>query len=611
MEKKQAVIAAVVMGVILSLVAIWQVAGPELAKLAGGKRDAATERPKRKSLHELITESDAAPSNASFTIDETSTTDTTSNTTPSMPTATKKPQTVAAVPASPPPAVPASAPPSGEEKPARDPAETNAINAAVVTKPESNAVAAMISQLVVAPAGNESSEEKSTTAAFATYAEIDALHAPVAWFEKAGDGDRVKYTGELRALLSKGLEDGPAGLDTARKRFDAAKKICADDPRLAYAFAIALWKHGQQKEALDHMQQASKQTKPRYYPALVALAWMHLSRNDQAKGLPALRDLLAELARPVEGWPGENALTHVATRLGRIVGFFRVSELPEPLATDYEKLDTEITSRLSESLREAYTQGRTAVAADMQLIRFHAARPAEELEKDAREALDLYQTEFAELSDSLQELQKEIDELDTGLEVAGKNQSTADRRARLVLSQYQKSVSAVRELSKPRTYRESMLVPVTRTDSSGRATTRYETRTISRPENSAERANRLAALEAEQTIRQNLQLQLTDAQKSAKDFKDENVDSKVEDRPTLQLKQAEAEVLKRRRADTEARIKLLRETPPTPAALTARAKQLATFVPFDPLREKQNLQATLSAKPKPATKPAADAKSSL
>ncbi len=140
--------------------------------------------------------------------------------------------------------------------------------------------------------------------------EITALVVPSTLMGKSKMIDRLTFSQNLRGLLMEGMTADSGTLADAKRHFEAAHHVLADDPRAPYAFGISLLAHNNSKEALEQFQAASQHAPAPFLPALQAIAWVHVLRRDYAGALPAVLDLAHKIEETKGPWPVDHDRRH-------------------------------------------------------------------------------------------------------------------------------------------------------------------------------------------------------------------------------------------------------------------------------------------------------------
>jgi hypothetical protein len=417
--------------------------------------------------------------------------------------------------------------------------------------------------------------------------DLTALVIPDGALTKLKAAERMKFSQELRGLLLEGMGNPLEGPATAKRHFDAARQVAPDEPRAAYAYGVALLSHSQPKEALDQFRAAVRESKSPYLPALHAIVWVHLLKNDYARALPAAHDLARQIEESRGEWPTNHDRSHSAEWLGRMMGFLTGPGKPtsdgqsvDQLAADFERLFTN-------DHKTAYEQGVKNVAARHRELETLASRPASEvlaeMKQKRQEILDASKAAEAEvkrLEEALRDIKKPHDKRVAELNRDLREGATNSKKAHHDIAEAEEQVD---ELSTPRQYPQ-----VT-------TTTRYRMRvpvTTMRNENAQEKKARETQLaSAEQKLSQAKSAldraiqQIADAKSQRGEADAEYRRAVADQRPTLTAARQKAQELAARAKDVE--------QPLTPEKLRSRVTALESYVPFDPVSEKNRLLATL------------------
>ena len=139
------------------------------------------------------------------------------------------------------------------------------------------------------PAPNEAAPPVKATANEAGAIPADLLQAaaqlvslgwqdfdyPAKWFAAETSKPRMLYNNHRNRLLNAIAHPRPSELSLAqlRKDYAGAREQFADDPRIDYAFGLALWHHGERSEALEVFQTAARLEQTPFLPAALAVGW--------------------------------------------------------------------------------------------------------------------------------------------------------------------------------------------------------------------------------------------------------------------------------------------------------------------------------------------------
>jgi hypothetical protein len=421
--------------------------------------------------------------------------------------------------------------------------------------------------------------------ALETDEDLTALVVPDGPLTKLKASERMKFSQELRGLLLEGMGNPLDGLATAKRHFDGARQAAPDEPRGAYAYGVALLSHNQPKEAIEQFRAAARQSPAPYLPALHAIVWAHVLKNDYARALPAVHDLARHIEESKGGWPTDHDRLHSAEWLGRMMGFLTGPGKPTSDGEAIDRLAADLQRVFTDERKNAYERGMKNAAARHSELKTLAARPVNEvlaeMKQKRQEIIDASKAADAEVK-RLEEAQRDIKkphdkrvaELNHDLREAATNSKKAHR-------EIADAEELVDELSVPRQY------PSTSTMS------RYRVRVPTmRNENAAEKKARETQLtSAQQKLTQGqsaldrAKQQMTDAKSQREQAEAEYRRAVADRRPALTAARQKAQELAARAKDVE--------QPLTAEKLKSRVTALESYVPFDPVSEKNRLLATL------------------
>src|SRR5579863_1240777 len=190
--------------------------------------------------------------------------------------------------------------------------------------------------------------------------DVSALVLPAELLGRVKKSNQLQFSQALRGLLMEGMAaDGAA---SSKRHFETATHNCPDDPRSAYAYGVALLVQKNPNEATTQFRAAARKAKLPFLPALQALPWVHLSKNDYKQGLPELIDLAGKIEEAKGSWPTEHDKTHAAEWLGRVVGFLTGPGKSPEHATQIDSTAEKIEKTLSGERKAAFEQGRVRAA---------------------------------------------------------------------------------------------------------------------------------------------------------------------------------------------------------------------------------------------------------
>lgn len=417
--------------------------------------------------------------------------------------------------------------------------------------------------------------------------DLTALVVPARFLAVSKETDRLKFSQELRGLLLEGFKDSGDSLEPARKHFDAARRIVADDPRAAYTYGIVLLAHNMPKEALEQFRAAAKQTKVPYLPALQGIAWLHLERGDSAQGLAALLDLAHRIEESREVWPPAHDKEHSSEWLGRMVGFLAGPRKSADEDAKIEKLASDVESLLTADRKKAYDHGKKAVAARYDELKVLAARPAEEVLAEAKQkreevlaAAAAAESEAKKLEDELKDLKKPHDKQLADLSQEIRSNGT---KVKSLSGDLEELEAEVEVLSIPGQYaqvRRYRGVPYA---------------AIPRAENGQEKKARETQLNAAKQKLGSVKSSIQSAKQRMADAKKQRDDAQAEYRKATADKRLALQAAQRKSAELAARARDVAHGALTPEKLKSRVTALETYVPLYPESEKGRLLSALKS----------------
>ncbi|MGE5194222.1 MAG: hypothetical protein ACM3U2_17150 [Deltaproteobacteria bacterium] len=420
--------------------------------------------------------------------------------------------------------------------------------------------------------------------------DLSALVVPAELRGTVKSMDRMKFSQELRGLLTEGMGADGEGLPAAKRHFEASHRLIPDDPRAAYAYGVALLSQKKSGEALDQFRGAAKQSKAPFLPALQAIAWLHVLKNDYAKGLPAVLDLAHKIEESKETWPTVHDRLHSAEWLGRMVGFLAGPGKPADRGGEIERLEAEIDRLLTLERKAAYEQGRKFVTARHDGMKSLLARPTAEivaeLKQKKQEMLDAAraaEAEVKQIEDDLREIKKPL------------ARQVADLKSEIRVAA-QKSKRATQEIEVAREEVELLSVPQAVPQARMIRRGRVSVPVVSaRAENATEKKARETKLAAAQQRLQQSQSTLDQARQELTDLKAQIEQAQAEGRKAAAEKRPRLAEAKRLAQDLAARARDAEHGASTPEKLKERATALDNYVPLDPETEKNRLLATLKS----------------
>lgn len=251
---------------------------------------------------------------------------------------------------------------------------------------------------------------------------LTTLAALTAWpvlMRAAPAAEDPAVAASVRELLQLGWQASPDARRAVDDRYTAVPPAVKSDPRVAYAYALALIKLRRDGDAAGVIAPiaAGHQLPPGAKPPLAVLhadLWLAVLLKQYDAALIKLERLAEVLGKTAAAAPSPEAL-ETAERLGALFGFL---EGPAEGSLPLARLDahrTKITDPLGPPLAQAFAKGQDAVKQQhAQLVgdRAQAETDAErEAEAERKRLLDAALAERETLNQRRQELTDEIDHL--------------------------------------------------------------------------------------------------------------------------------------------------------------------------------------------------------
>jgi len=233
---------------------------------------------------------------------------------------------------------------------------------------------------------------------------------PVKWFAAETSKPRMLYNGHRNRLLNAIAHTRPSELSLAqlRKDYATACEQFADDPRLDYAFGLALWHHGARSEALDVFQTAARLEDVPFLPAALAVGWGRLLNGEEKRGLDQLNHV-AKLVKTSEGpYPTPTQKEQAALCLGRAFGFLNGPGRTSELAEAAELTARNIRERLPAELLPVFEDGYDQIGLRQSELLQFASLPENALATEHRQQSEELQTRIDALRDEMQQTRQEL-----------------------------------------------------------------------------------------------------------------------------------------------------------------------------------------------------------
>jgi len=422
--------------------------------------------------------------------------------------------------------------------------------------------------------------------AFEADENLTALVVPSGVLAKAKAADKMKFSQELRGLLMEGMGSDRESQAAAKRHFEASHRLLEDDPRASYAYAITLLSQKKPKEALEQFRAAAQQSKAPFLPALQGTVWVHILKNDYARGIPAALDLAGKIEGTRQPWPTDRDRQHSAEWLGRIVGYLTGPGKRAEEAAAIEKLAEDIDKLLTNERKAAYEQGQKSVAERYQELKALTDRPVDEVLAEAKQktqdllaAAQAAEAEVKQLEDELREIKKPRDKQIADLNRELRAAAVKHKQAARDLAE---ADEAVDELSVPQQYPQVRM--------NGRTPT-----VALRAETAQEKTARETQLAADRQKQQHAQSTLDQSKQQMTDTKAQREQVETDYKHAMAEKRPALAAARRKAQDLTARAKDVEHGGLNPEKIKSRVTALETYAPLDPETEKSRLLATLKS----------------
>ena len=416
--------------------------------------------------------------------------------------------------------------------------------------------------------------------------DLSALVPPPDLLGSVKKSSQLQFSQSLRGLLLEGMTaDGAAA---SKRHFETAHLSVPDDPRPAYAYGVALLVQKNPKEALTQFKAASRQTKAAFLPALQAVAWVKLSKNDYRQGLADLIELAGKLETSKGSWPTEHDKNHSAEWLGRVVGYLEIPGKSSDDAVQIETTVQTIEKTLTGDRKAAFDQGRKRVARRHEELKVLAARPIAEVLEESRQKKEEARTAAQTAAASVKAIEEEIRTIkkpfDQQIADAEKEIRANGTKAKKLAHDIPEAEEAVEYLSQPQVNVQA--VRPSRYRPTGVQVTN---------ETAAQKKAREAQLATAKQNLQQIQSSVDNAKQSVTDARKQRDQAKADMQKSLAEKRAELVQAQRVSHDLAVAAKDAERALQTPETIKSRVTALETYVPLDPEAEKNRLLATLKS----------------
>ncbi len=416
---------------------------------------------------------------------------------------------------------------------------------------------------------------------------LTALVLPAGLSPTAKTIDRMKFSQELRGLLTKGMGTDADSQAAAKRHFDASHRAVPDDPRASYGYGVALLSQKKTKEARDEFRKAAQQAKAPYLPALQAVVWVDFQKNDYSKGFAGALDLARKVEDTKDAWPTDHDRQNSAEWLGRLTGFLSGPGQSTEHASDVEKLEADLDKLLTSDRKEAYEHGRKFVASRHQNLKALVARPIAEIVAELKQKKEEAQSESKAADAEVKQLEADVQELrkpkDKQVAELKLERRTANQRMKKASTEVPDAQDAVDMLSTPQA------IPQVRNTGGRYARTQITMRAETAAEKKARETQLASAkqkLQQDQAVMDQAKQEMTDLKSQIAEAEAEYKKAAAEKFPLLTAARRKAQELAARARDIE-------HAAMTPEKLKSRVTALETYVPLDPETEKNRLLATL------------------
>lgn len=239
---------------------------------------------------------------------------------------------------------------------------------------------------------------------------------PAMWLAAETSKPRMLYNSHRNGLLNAIAHPKPSALSLTqvRKDYTTARDQFHDDPRLDYAFGLALWHHGERSEALEVFQTAARLEGTPFLPAALAVGWGRLLNGDERRGLDQLSHVAKLLntasatAASSTAYPTDPQREYAALCLGRAFGFLtgpgRTSELGEVA----DLTARNVRDRLPPDLLSEFEAGFDQVGQRQSDLLQFASLPENALATEHRQQTEEIKTRIDSLREEMKQTSQEL-----------------------------------------------------------------------------------------------------------------------------------------------------------------------------------------------------------
>ena len=426
---------------------------------------------------------------------------------------------------------------------------------------------------------------------------------PVEWLKTGPARERMQY-GHLRnRMLKTGFENVTAnGLKCAQEDYEAARKLCAQDPRLDYGLGLILWTHGRKDAAVDQFEAAArlKGSMP-FVPAIQAAAWSSLVTGQDERGLKLLTTLATVISKPDSDHLGTSQRHDAALVLGRAFGYLEGPGRSDQHDPETQQAAAGAFAALPADLKKDFELGKAQVAVRQAEMKALAAQPADQLKAELAAARSQLQDELKARNQFYRNTSHEIAKTQ-----AERRKAQAESAAKLNTIacqmenvQYRAALvgRVAANLSVPQTHVGIMDVGPTYAtsyttssrsdkDSDERRSPITKThvpmyQTYLRPENSCEQTARLNLFRQSLSQLQQIEMQVTKLRTDAQDIQAKRKALIEQNAQAAQVLKDELKDTRRSKLELSQQLQKLEESERSLIALKANADSLLAYVPWD------------------------------